>query len=1095
MATPCKSCEQLVEELAELRRRLAEAEDGRLRGLLDGLAATDVGVDIIGADHRILYQNSVLAGRFGDVTGKLCYESYCGRREPCEACPMIRSLATGGVERAELTGLDGRRYEVLAAPLAGPDGTADRAIKLVQDITERKRAEEALRASERRYRTLVEDLPALVCRFRRDGTLTFVNDAYCTYFGKPREKLIGRSFFQFIPPAERAHVRRRYESLTPERPFVTYEHKVVGPDGAVGYQRWADRLMTAEGAEGQEYQSVGFDITERKREEEALRESERFSTSLLESAPHPIIAIEADTSVRYVNPALEKLTGFSAEEIVGVKAPYPWWTPDTLEKTGRDLQKVLREGAVRLEEVFQNKAGERFWVEITSLSVADKGMPGCYLANWVDVTERKRAEEALRASERRLRSVFQAASSVAFVTTDLQGVDAHILDFSPGAERIFGYSREEVVGQPLAILHVPEDVELFPKVIEAVRRRGKGLTDEVQLVRKSGQRFPALLTVLPMRDDAGDMVGLLGVSIDITERKAAEADLRLQSTILARISDVVIATDLERRITFVNEKVCEALRRSREELVGQSVELLGEVPGGGATQREIIERTRIDGAWQGEVVNVTADGQEVILDCRTQLLRNDAGQPIGIVGVSTDVTDRKRAEKALRESEARFRSLFEHAPLGYQSLGADGRIVHVNRAWLDTLGYERQDEVVGRSLGDFLAPDEASHFAAAYARFAEAGAVHSVEWEMLRKDGTRIVALLNGRAVEDAEGRFQNMHCTVQDITARKRAERNLARRAEILSRQVQERYDMVGESPPMQALYEFIHKAAPTEAGVFICGESGVGKEMVARAVHNNSHRSHGPLEIVNCGAIPVGLLDSELFGHVRGAFTGAVADKPGRFELADGGTLFLDEITTMPLECQAKLLRVIEEGKVRRIGATRDRAVSVRLMAATNSDPAQAVAAGILREDLFYRLDRLRVVVPPLRQRADDIPLLAEHFLEVCSASLKGKVNSFDPEVHEVFRAYRWPGNVRELRNVVERMVILADGPELGLDLVPGDLRRAADSPKDHDVQSLDEIARQQIVRALDEADGNKSRAARILGIDRSTLYAKLRHYGMLR
>jgi DNA-binding NtrC family response regulator len=319
-----------------------------------------------------------------------------------------------------------------------------------------------------------------------------------------------------------------------------------------------------------------------------------------------------------------------------------------------------------------------------------------------------------------------------------------------------------------------------------------------------------------------------------------------------------------------------------------------------------------------------------------------------------------------------------------------------------------------------------------------------------------------------------------------------MARRTHSLARRLEEQYDMVGESTPMQEVFRLIRKVAPSDAGVLICGPSGTGKEMVAHAIHNNSRRSEGPMEIVNCAAVPPTLLESELFGHVRGSFTGAVADKPGRFELADGGTLFLDEVAELPLECQGKLLRALEEGKVRRVGDTRARPVDVRLIAATNRDPKQAQADGVLRLDLFYRLDRLRIELPALCRRDKDIELLARHFLHQLGLQVKHPVHDFAPEVMDIFSAYNWPGNVRELRNVVERMVILADAPVLGPELVPDDLRAASARPAAGG-QSLSEIEKDHIARILTATAGNKKQAAQILGIDRSTLYAKIKRYGI--
>jgi len=321
--------------------------------------------------------------------------------------------------------------------------------------------------------------------------------------------------------------------------------------------------------------------------------------------------------------------------------------------------------------------------------------------------------------------------------------------------------------------------------------------------------------------------------------------------------------------------------------------------------------------------------------------------------------------------------------------------------------------------------------------------------------------------------------------------QQKLVSRTRSLSRQLAEHYDMVGESEAMAQVYRFIHRAAPTEAGVFICGESGSGKEMVARAIHRHSRRSEGPLEIANCAAIPPALMESALFGHVKGAFTGAVADRPGRFRLAHEGTLFLDEVAELPLGCQAKLLRVLEERRIRPVGDTKDQEVDVRLIAATNRDPRAAVREGHLRKDLFYRLDRLRVVVPPLREREGDIALLARHFLGKFCEQCKASVEAFRPAVLSIFESYQWPGNVRELRNVVERMVIMADSPVLGVDLVPEDIRAAVRNPEEP--PDLEQVERQHIVWTLQYTNGNKKRAAELLGIDRSTLYAKIGKYGL--
>ncbi len=330
------------------------------------------------------------------------------------------------------------------------------------------------------------------------------------------------------------------------------------------------------------------------------------------------------------------------------------------------------------------------------------------------------------------------------------------------------------------------------------------------------------------------------------------------------------------------------------------------------------------------------------------------------------------------------------------------------------------------------------------------------------------------------------------------RAHEDVEALARNLKREVEGQYDLVGQSIALRRVFEFIRKAAPTEAGVLICGESGTGKELVARAIHYNSNRSKGPFEAVSCAAMSQSLIESELFGHVKGAFTGAISDRPGRFELADKGTIFLDEIGALPLDCQTKLLRVLEMGTVRRVGDVRDRPVDVRVIAATNEDLDLARREGRFREDLFYRLDVLRTDLPPLNERGADIELLAHHFLahfnEKCGRNIKG----FDPAVLAAFRSYRWPGNVRELKNVVERMVIMCEDDILRPQFLPAEMRQAQargftePPPKQgQELQSLEELEKRHILEVLRQTGGNKKKAADILGVDRSTLYAKLKRY----
>jgi DNA-binding NtrC family response regulator len=313
--------------------------------------------------------------------------------------------------------------------------------------------------------------------------------------------------------------------------------------------------------------------------------------------------------------------------------------------------------------------------------------------------------------------------------------------------------------------------------------------------------------------------------------------------------------------------------------------------------------------------------------------------------------------------------------------------------------------------------------------------------------------------------------------------------------------HDVVGSGPAMQRLFELVRRTAASEGRVLVTGENGTGKELVARALHDGSRRREGPFVKLNCAAVPAELIESELFGHERGAFTGAVAARKGRFEQADGGTLFLDEVGDMPPAMQAKVLRVLQEGELERVGGHQTLRCDVRVIAATNKDLAAEVAAGRFREDLFYRLAVVPIHVPPLRERREDVPELAARFLaEACERNGR-KPMRLQREALLALQAHTWPGNVRELRNLVERLAILSDGPEIGgadvASVLPGGKAPRADRFRVgagfHEL--VEEAEREIILGALDAHGDNVSETARALGLERSHLYKKMRALGVKR
>ncbi|PYO01031.1 MAG: Fis family transcriptional regulator [Candidatus Rokuibacteriota bacterium] len=335
--------------------------------------------------------------------------------------------------------------------------------------------------------------------------------------------------------------------------------------------------------------------------------------------------------------------------------------------------------------------------------------------------------------------------------------------------------------------------------------------------------------------------------------------------------------------------------------------------------------------------------------------------------------------------------------------------------------------------------------------------------------------------------KLDEMRLTIEKALERKRLQdENLALKRELSKERGFENF--VGRSRRMLEVFDTIRKAAGGISTVMVTGESGTGKELVALAIHYEGGRRHGPFVSVNCGAIPEGLMESELFGHLKGAFTGAVASTQGLFASAEGGTLFLDEITEIPTSIQVKLLRTIQEREVRRVGDTRDTKINVRLIAASNRDLTKAVAAGALREDLFYRLNVIPLHLPPLRERREDIPLLVSHFLQKLSRQLGKRVTALAPDALAVLERYHWPGNIRELENVIERAIVLGSGEVLGVDALPSTLAEprtiyevAVDLPSSglNLDEVLDRMERRYIDMALERTGGVQTRAAELLGI----------------
>ncbi|MGD0402440.1 MAG: sigma-54-dependent Fis family transcriptional regulator [Candidatus Acidiferrales bacterium] len=484
-------------------------------------------------------------------------------------------------------------------------------------------------------------------------------------------------------------------------------------------------------------------------------------------------------------------------------------------------------------------------------------------------------------------------------------------------------------------------------------------------------------------------------------------------------------------------------------------------------------------------------------------LRDERGNIIKWYGSSLDIEERKRAEEKIREQEEGLRQILDLAPQFVAVFGPDSERLYANRILLDYLGVSLEEwrrkfkSAVPSYHIQFVHPDDWDRVIGDSARAVSIGSAFELEMRLRKGDGSYRWFLARYNPLHDEEGQITRWYVTGTDIEDRKQAEDRLQRENVALREEIDKTSmfeEIVGASPALQAVLSRVSKVAKSDSTVLITGETGTGKELVARAIHRRSHRSARAFVSVNCAAVPRDLLASELFGHEKGAFTGATQQRLGRFELAHGGTLFLDEVGELPAETQIALLRVLQEHEFERVGGTRPIRTDVRVIAATNRDLQAAISAGSFRSDLFYRLNVFPIQIPALRERKEDIRLLVEYFIDRYARKAGKRITTVDKETLRLLESYYWPGNIRELQNVIERSVIVCEAENFSVD--ESWLSQQPSSGKTESQLHLSEKVEAQekeiIEAALRESQGRvfgPSGAATKLGIARSTLESKIR------
>jgi formate hydrogenlyase transcriptional activator len=662
--------------------------------------------------------------------------------------------------------------------------------------------------------------------------------------------------------------------------------------------------------------------------------------------------------------------------------------------------------------------------------------------------------------------------------------DRHYREASVGASKLLGLPREKIIGRSLDDFAAPSFKPVISERWRAFLEQGEQ-AGTLQLVGPDGGarevEYTAKGNVLPVRH----VLVLRDKSANTPGGGPPDKDL-FRSRVPAWVQDYALfLMDVEGRVVAWYAGAERIFGYKSDEAAGQHVSLF--YPAEDALRAKLdeeLKRAAGEGHFGNEGWQVKKGGSRFWANVITMALKDQNGDLQGFARVVRDFSDRHERDEKLRRSRARLRPVpVESAIAGIVS-GEFDRIPEANDAFLELVGYSREDLVAGRlhwpdlTPPEYLPLDELAHEEGL--RF---GACTPFEKELIRKDGTRVPVLVATAVLKLSPFRWITF---VQDLRERDRLEDVNEEAAE-----VQHNFEeIIGSSAAMKRVMGQVEVVAPTDATVLILGETGTGKELIARAIHRLSPRRNLPFISLNCAAIPTGLLESELFGYERGAFTGALGQKIGRFEMAHRGTLFLDEVGDIPLDLQPKLLRALQEKSFERLGGTRTIPIDIRLVAATNRNLAQMMGDKLFRSDLYYRLKVFPIITPPLRDHPEDIPVLARHFTKKYAKKMDRRIEKIPADTMRALVSWPWPGNVRELENFIERCVILSRGPNLRAPLA--ELRaRAVETTGG----TLEEVERAHILRVFRETGGVVSTAAARLGMPRTTLNAMMKKLGISR
>jgi PAS domain S-box-containing protein len=984
----------------------------------------------------------------------------------------------------------------------------------------RRQAEIKTKQADRRLREIVSNVPGMVWETvidpaTKERRTTFISDYVQKMLGyTPKEWLAQPPGFglRIMADEDRERARADSEAAIELRKETISEHRWRAKDGRLV---WIESHLTpvlAHNGTPEGLRGVSLDITERKLAEANAQRTEEKSRALLEAIPDLMFLQTADGVYLDYHTTNKETLYVPAEQYLG-KNMNEILPPPLAEKFAYYFKRAIETGETQIVEyTLAVPQGER-WFEARLVETE-----GNILSVVRDITERKKAADAIRESESRLRRAQQAARVGTWEWDIATGKSVwsemlwELLGLAPA-------DGDATLDRFVNAIH-PEDRKRVLHSVNEVLARGDEYDDEFRIIRSNGEVLWLASKGRVIRSPDGRAEQMIGANIDITERHRAVDELRESEERFGKAfrsnPQPMSITVLKNGVYLdVNESFLTMSGFTREEVIGHSSLALG-VWGTPEKRAEFISQLKAKGALRNrETTFRTRSGAERVLLSSAELV--EIGDEVCILITSSDITERILAEQALAESEQRFRLMADTAPVMIWVSGPDKLCTYFNQQWLDFTGRTIEQEI-GNGWAEGVHPDDLERCLNIYVTAFDRREQFKMEYRLRRFDGEYRWVFDHGAPRFSSSKQFSGYIGSCLDITDRKESEEAAAaaheelviahEEVQRLKAQLEEENiylqeeirlaknlgEMVGESDAIKYVMFKVNHVAVTDSTVLITGETGTGKELVARAIHSASGRGDRPLITVNCAALPATLIESELFGHEKGAFTGANAKKPGRFELADGGTIFLDEVGELPLESQVKLLRVLEEGEVQRLGSSKPLHVDVRIIAATNRNLKREIERGAFREDLWYRLNVFPITVPPLRQRAEDIPLLVEHFATHYANKFGKTIRSITPQTMHKLKEHSWPGNVRELANVIERAVVYTQGNVLNVVDV-------FEQTKDHPsstatLKSLEEVERDYILHILEHTswriEGPRG-AAKLLGMHPSTLRTRMNKLGI--